>query len=131
LGLINEKATNMFERLHTAIRFGFAARCLGILCIGILMVSNASACDPAIYCSAIRVCSQAPAPWGPAITEATNVDDPNELMEKTEDCVRRSNFRGIGKYAKDWDRISDCGQHPERYLNFAHAAKTGACAKVR
>jgi hypothetical protein len=120
----------MFEQLPKLVK---ASRILVLAagCLCILPTSNASACDPTIFCSAIRVCSQAPAPWGPAIREATNVDDPLELMEKTEDCVRRSNFKGIDKYAKDWDLIADCGQDPGRYLTFAHAATRGACANVR
>ncbi len=108
-----------------------AASCLATSCLGLLPSSPASACQPVTYCSIIRVCGQAPAPWGPAIRKATDEGDPLELMEKTEDCIRRSNFQGVGKYAKDWRRISDCGENPERYLKFADAAKSGTCASAR
>src|SRR5262249_15152069 len=120
----------MFERFYRAT--GVARRLvLAASCLAILAATDASACDPVTYCSVIRICSQAPAPWGAAIKEATKVDDPNVLIEKTDDCVQRSNFQGVGRYAKDWNRISDCGQNPERYLNFAHAAQRNACAAAR
>ena len=104
---------------------------LAASCLAVLPVSPASACEPVTYCSIIRVCSQAPAPWGQALRKATIEGDPLVIMGKTEDCVRRSNFQGIGKYAKDWNRISDCGAYPERYLKFADAAKSGTCAGAR
>jgi hypothetical protein len=116
----------MLGQLQAVTGWVFAASCFGIL-----VASDASACDPVAFCSAVGVCSRAPAPWGSAIREATAIDDPNLLLEKTADCVRRSNFQGIGRYAKDWDRIADCGGYPERYLNWAHAAEKGAWANVR
>ncbi|MFL6304154.1 MAG: hypothetical protein ACJ72H_11475 [Candidatus Sulfotelmatobacter sp.] len=116
----------MLHRFRAAARLVCAAGA-----IVILHVAEVRACNPVVFCSAIRVCTQAPSPWGPALREGTKVGDPLVIMERTDDCVRRSHFQGIGRYAKDWKRISDCGAYPQRYLNFAYAARRGACAGVR
>ncbi|MFL6304173.1 MAG: hypothetical protein ACJ72H_11580 [Candidatus Sulfotelmatobacter sp.] len=69
----------MLQRFRAAARLVCAAGA-----IVILHVAEVRACHPVVFCSAIRICTQAPAPWGPALREGT----------------------GIGRYAKDWKRIS-------------------------